>query len=293
MSIERRAVEAGDELQDRLTRDWNGEAGLRWLRHQELLDRLLAPFLEAGLAVAAARAGETVLDVGCGCGASTLALADRVGAGGSVLGVDISSPMLDRARLRATEAGSIARFANEDAAQARFPVRFDLLFSRFGVMFFVDPEAAFGHLHAAMAPGGRLVFVCWRRPSENDWIRLPIETAAPFLPPIEPIPPDAPGPFALADADRLCAVLTAAGWRSLRLSRLDHRVALGDRDGGDPVESALADVMRAGPLEGRLHDVEEPQRQRALDAVRSMLLRTEDASGLGLNSSIWIVEASA
>lgn len=285
--------------------DWNGDNGARWVQHQEGVDRLLARFLEAGLQAAAPRPGEHVLDVGCGCGASTLALADAIAPDGAALGVDISAPMLRRAQDRATEragatgsTGSTVDFACADAAGHAFPAAsFDLLFSRFGVMFFGDPLAAFTHLRGAMKPGGRAAFVCWRSPAENDWLRLPGEVAAPFLPPLPPMDPDAPGPFAFARPDRLAAILTGAGWQAPVLERFDHRIRLGldpaRGPAGDPVQAALDDLLRVGPLMRRLRDQPDEVRGRALGAVRAELLRQQDADGFGLNAAVWVVRAAA
>jgi ubiquinone/menaquinone biosynthesis C-methylase UbiE len=173
--------------------DWNGQSGERWVANQARLDAMVAVF------------GQRVLDVGCGAGASSLALAARVGAGGQVLGVDISEPLISRARARAPQDTQVP-FRVADASSAELPEgAFDILFSRFGVMFFDDPTGAFAHMRRALQPGGRVAFVCWRGAAENDWVRLPMGAIKGIVPPTAPPDPEAPGPFSFGDR---------GGWRA-------------------------------------------------------------------------------
>jgi ubiquinone/menaquinone biosynthesis C-methylase UbiE len=152
--------------------DWKGQSGERWVAHQARLDARVAVFGQAAIEAAAPATGERVLDVGCGAGASSLALAARVGAGGHVLGLDISEPLIGRARALAPQDTPV-QFRVADAGSAELPEgAFDILFSRFGVMFFNDPTGAFTHRRRALKPGGRVAFVCWRGMAENDWVRL-------------------------------------------------------------------------------------------------------------------------
>ena len=182
--------------------DWNGQSGDRWVAHQARHDARLAVFGQAAIEAAAPVAGERVLDVGCGAGASTLALAVRVGAGGQVLGVDISEPLIARARALAPQ-DTPALFRAADASSAELPEgAFDILFSRFGVMFFADPTAAFAHMRRALKPGGRVAFVCWRGVAENDWVRLPMGAIKGIVPPMAAPDPEAPGPFSFGDRGR-------------------------------------------------------------------------------------------
>ena len=153
--------------------DWNGAVGQRWAAEQETLDVLIRPFGEAVLAAARPAPGEKVLDIGCGCGETSLALGRAVGPTGQVLGVDVSAPMLDVARRRAAASANVT-FAQADASQVRLPEGFSLLFSRFGVMFFDQPGAALAHLHNALRPDGRFVSVCWRGPRDNTWAMVPL-----------------------------------------------------------------------------------------------------------------------
>ena len=191
---------------------WNEQAGPTWVRNQERLDAQIQPWGELALNALAAAPGEAVLDVGCGCGATSLALAAQVGPEGRVVGLDLSGPMLARARERAAAEGRAnVSFLQADAQTHAFAPEFDALFSRFGVMFFDDPPAAFANLAGALRPGGRLSFACWQGREQNGWVSIPMAAliGEVELPP--PPAPDAPGPFALGDPDRLRALLEGAG----------------------------------------------------------------------------------
>ncbi|MFM0008678.1 class I SAM-dependent methyltransferase, partial [Paraburkholderia dipogonis] len=163
--------------------DWNGQSGERWVAYQARLDAMMAVFGQAAIEAAAPATGERVLDIGCGAGASSLDLAARVGAGGHVLGVDISEPLIGRARALAPQDTPVL-FQVADASSTELPEgAFDILFSRFGVMFFDDPTAAFAHMRRALKPGARVAFVCWRGMAENDWVRLPMGAIKGIVPP--------------------------------------------------------------------------------------------------------------
>src|SRR6201992_3056409 len=170
---------------------WNGPTGEKWAKYQSVMDRTLADSAEAVLALANAQPGERVLDIGGGTGATSLLLAEAVGPGGAVTGVDVSQPMLGLARERA-QAKNI-RFIEADAATHAFQPEFDLIFSRFGVMFFVDPVAAFANIRKGADGEARLAFICWRAVNENEWASLPYSIAKPFLPEQPAVDPNAPG----------------------------------------------------------------------------------------------------
>src|SRR5271165_255900 len=187
---------------------WNSTAGRHWVERQESQDTLLAPILAAALERARLRPGEHVVDIGCGTGASSIALAQQVGPSGQVLGVDVSAPMLARAAERLPPAAPI-KFARADATTYNFePAVFDLLFSRFGVMFFAEPARAFANLRAALKPGGRLTFACWRKFDENGWLQVPLRAAQAHVPPLPRPGPEDPGPFSFADEARVQGILT-------------------------------------------------------------------------------------
>ncbi len=191
---------------------WNESAGPTWVAMHDALDHELNDLGLAAMAALAPRENERLVDIGCGCGATTLELARRVGKGGAVLGVDLSAPMLAVARERAAAAGlDQASFLQADAqVYALEPV--DGAFSRFGVMFFADPVAAFANIRKGLRPGGRVAFVCWRQLAENPWMTVPMAAVLPLLPAPPAAPtPDAPGPFAFADRDRLFGILPRRG----------------------------------------------------------------------------------
>lgn len=268
---------------------WNAGAGETWAQLQERMDSQLAPLGRRVMAELDLAAGQKVLDIGCGAGQTTLQLAEAVGPVGQVLGVDISHPMLEVARRRAqTEGVSNASFLEADAQAHGFaPGAFDVVFSRFGVMFFSDPIAAFANIHSAMRPGGRLAFVCWRTPAESPVMTLPMAAAAPFLPPQPPsADPTAPGPFAFADPERVRRILSDAGFSEVAATPHDEKI------GGGNLDQTLEVSLRVGPLGGLLREHPD-KRDRVIAAVREALAAHEGPDGVKLNSATWIVTARA
>jgi SAM-dependent methyltransferase len=228
-----------------------------------------------------------LLDVGCGCGRTSLVLAERVAPGGEVTGLDISRPMLEVARERAADAHlPNVHFLEADAQTlALAPAAFDGVFSRFGVMFFADPTAAFRNLLIALKPGGRLAFVCWRSLAENPWMTEPMAAAAERLPPgPPPLPPDAPGPFAFADSERVRRILTEAGFADVALTPVDAQI------GGNSLEDSLTLALRVGPLGARLREAPE-FRPKVADAVRDVLARHLRDGKVWMEGAVWIVTA--
>ena len=196
---------------------WNAAAGETWAQFQEPLDRQIEPLGLAGIDVLQPVPGERIIDIGCGCGQTSLALAARVAPSGSVVGIDLSRPMLEVARQRPRPAANLrVDFRQLDAQNGDIGRGvFDAAFSRFGVMFFSDPVAAFRNIRASLKRGGRLVFVCWRPLAENPWMLAPLQAALPFIPPVAPPDPTAPGPFAFADASRVRSILSDAGFAAV------------------------------------------------------------------------------
>ncbi|MBI1260932.1 MAG: methyltransferase domain-containing protein [Rhizobiales bacterium] len=274
--------------------EWNGRVGERWVLHQDRLDRMLAPMSAAVLSAAALKSGEQVLDIGCGCGATTLEAARILGPNGHVTGVDISDPMVKRARERATAAKIDATFNVADAATYHFKAaQFDAMISRFGVMFFDNPPAAFANIRASLKATGRMAFVCWRSMPENDWLGAPLKAAMPFLPPMEKTEPGAPGPFAFADRDRLNGILSEAGFRSIRIEAHDEGLTMGTSANGDAVDDALVQAMEIGPLSRMLAKQPDDIRQTARTAVREALLDYVTPQGVVMSGAVWIVTAKA
>jgi SAM-dependent methyltransferase len=265
---------------------WNASAGETWAAFQTQLDRQLEPLGAEAMRVLAAAPGERILDIGCGCGHTAFALAEHVGASGSVLGIDISEPMLAVAAQRPPAAGGAApRFKLADAQAEDFAEpAFDAVFSRFGVMFFSDPVAAFANIRSALRPGGRLAFVCWRPLAENPWMHAPMDAARPVLPPLPPSDPTAPGPFAFADAERVRAILSESGFSSVRITPFDARIGSGDLD------ETMALMARVGPLGAALR--ENPDRADAvMNLVRSAMATYVTPKGVLMPAAVWIVSA--
>ena len=266
---------------------WNATAGETWVALNARLDRMIEPLGQAAMASLAPAPGERVIDIGCGCGQTTRELAARVGETGRVLGVDVSAPMLAVARDRAGRAGlTQASFLQADAQTHAFePGGADAVFSRFGVMFFADPVAAFANIRAALAPRGRLAFLCWRAVSENPMMALPFAAALPHLPEAPSAPdPLAPGPFAFADGVRLCGILENAGFHDIVIAPHDQPISSGDLD--ESVDTAL----RVGPLGAILR--ERPDLAGAVvEAVRAALAPFVTDAGVRLDSATWIVTA--
>jgi SAM-dependent methyltransferase len=267
-------------------RYWNEIAGPRWVTQEEFLDSQISELGVATMDRAAVRPGEAVLDVGCGCGQTSLQLAERVGAQGSVLGIDVSEPMLERARLRSRAAN--LRFQLADAQTAGFPERFDLAFSRFGVMFFSDPPAAFRNLRRSLADEGRLAFVCWQGLDRNPWMREPLVAVAAHVPLPPPPAPGAPGPFAFADSARVKGILDAAGFSDVAFEPLERTLRIGG-DGG--LDAAVQFLLQLGPAGAALREAGEDASLRAAKAVREALAPHVTEQGVRMDSAAWIVTA--
>ena len=264
---------------------WNKQAGPKWVAEGAQMDTLLAPLGLAAIERAAPRAGERVIDVGCGLGQTSLQLAARVGPTGSVLGVDISTPMLERARERArAERVTQVRFENADAQTYSFPpASFDLVFSRFGVMFFADPVAAFANLARALRPGGRVTFVCWQAFAQNPWMRDPLGALAKHVPMPPPAAPDAPGPFAFADAARVRGILERAGFADVAFEAKTVELPL-----GRTVDEALRVATEIGPAAALLREAPEAARAAACAAIRELLVSRATPSGVAMPYAVWI-----
>lgn len=266
---------------------WSGKVGDEWAAHTSQIDAMLAAVSEAALSRAAFQPGERVLDIGCGAGATSIAIAHRVAPGGSVVGIDLSPQLIALARKRAADLP--AEFLEADAGVIAFDAKFDAAFSRFGVMFFDDPVAAFVNLRAHMRDDGRLVFICWRTIAENIWSTTPIDAIRPLLSaPLPPPDPDAPGPFAFADNVKIERILARSDWRDVRIAPWDGDIPLG---GGD-LPTAAGFLMRIGPCARAIADL-------ALDPARVKQLLMEHLAPfagrgqIALPAACWIVSARA
>nr|WP_070958968.1 class I SAM-dependent methyltransferase [Hyphomonas sp. Mor2] len=268
---------------------WNGDAGRKWVDQSNFLDSMLAPFADQVLHGAAIQTGERALDIGCGAGILTLEATTRAGGGAGSLGVDVSAPLLELARQRASERGSLATFEQADASAYTVTEKLDLMISRFGVMFFERPAEAFANIRAQIRPGGRLAFICWQALPLNDWAFAPFQAALPLLKQAPPSPdPTAPGPFAFADKDRVAGLLTEAGWKSVSIEAFEPEIALP----GNDVETSARFMLELGPL-SRLVAEQDLDPKSILEAVMARLDASSNAQGqVSMSSACWLVRAN-
>ena len=264
---------------------WNGRGGQTWLASYDRIQRSIGGFSNAALAAAKAQPGEKVLDIGCGTGSTTAELAKEVGPQGKVLGVDLSEVLVGAARLHKAdnlrfEVGDVTTFPFDEAA-------FDLVFSRFGVMFFGDPVAAFRNLRRALRPNGRLVFLCWRTVMENPWVHVPLRAAEPHLPPAERPGPEEPGPFAFGDRARVERILKEAGFGTPTFRTLDQQSPL-----GPSIAEAVENMGKMGPLARRFADASPEQIAKARAAIAEALKPHAGPDGVRLGGACWLVSAA-
>jgi SAM-dependent methyltransferase len=272
---------------------WNGEAGERWAQEDAMMARLLQPVCEALLDHADLRDRRRALDIGCGGGSQSLMLAQRLGPEASVLGVDISAPMLSVAAEKPALAGDDAaalEFLQADAAEHPFePGSFDLLFSRFGVMFFDDPVGAFRNLRSSLSENGRLVFCCWQALADNDWTRIPVQAVLPHVPPPEMPDPHAPGPFAFADPERLRGILEDAGFTDITIEPHAREMRFGE---APSLGASVRLLARIGPVGRLLMGQDEGTLEKAYTAMEEAMAPHYRDGALVLPGAIWFVTAS-
>jgi trans-aconitate methyltransferase len=261
---------------------WNNLAGPVWVAEKARLDRFSEHFLQKGLARLAPKAGQRAIDVGCGTGASTLALADAVGSEGRVIGVDICRVMLDAAR-SALSGHSHVELLEADAQSYRPPAPVDLVFSRFGVMFFDDPPAAFDNLRQAMAIGGQLGFLCWRSREDNEWATLPMAAAAEVID-LPTVDPEAPGPFRMQSGARVVELLMGAGFDDAEVEALDHSMQFS-------VAEACEFFSRVGPMAAFLREANDATQKELQAALRAAFEARANAEQVQLKAAAWWVSA--
>ena len=272
---------------------WNGETGRNWVTHDALMEAMLQPLGESVMDTLAPQPGEHVLDIGCGCGHTSLSLADRVGAKGSVEGVDISAPMLAVASQLAAERNAkhaSIQFLEADAQTHNFdPERYDVVFSRFGVMFFEDPVAAFANIRGALRTSGRLAFCCWQPRAVNPFMTVPAMAALELLPAPPEMPARTPGPFAFEEADYVTEVLTSAGFESVAVTPLQQQLTFGR---GLSLTDIVERLVQIGPIAQMVReaseDLQQPVRDKVIAAVAPFY--TED-TGMTLDGQFWQVTA--
>mgnify|MGYP001829219092 CR=1 FL=1 len=271
---------------------WNGTAGQQWAGRDDTMAALLAPFSEALMDHAAVEGARAALDIGCGGGSQTLALARRLGSEACVLGIDISAPLLTVAERRLQDDADTAqqvRFVQGDASAQDFDAApFDLLFSRFGVMFFDDPAAAFAHLRGATTPGGRLAFCCWQELAVNPFVRVPLQAALSVLPPPPSPPPRAPGPFAFAERDYVEGLLQEAGWADVAVAPAQVPMRWAQRD---DFGELVREMVNLGPIGRLLQEASEEDRERVYAASEELLAPFYGDGVLQMEGAVWMVTA--
>lgn len=266
---------------------WKGPGGNAWVELQTVLDGMFKPFEELLVGAVTATDAGRVLDVGCGTGGVTLAVARRLGPAGRCVGVDISDPVIAAARARAERDGTPASFVLGDAQDHGFePATFDAVVSRFGVMFFSDSVRAFANLRRAARDAALLRFVAWRGPAENPFMTTAERAAAPLLPGLPVRHPDEPGQFAFADPDRIHRILAESGWAGTDVQPLDVACAL-------PESELVHYLTRLGPVGLALDGVDEQTRARVVDTVRAAFDPFVQGTEVRFTAACWLVDAHA
>jgi SAM-dependent methyltransferase len=272
---------------DEQTKLWNGRAGCAWVEAQESLDQVLKPFADLLVAAVSAGSADRVLDVGCGTGSTTLAVARLLGSPGHCVGIDISEPMIAAARARAARENSPASFIRANAQIHAFePASFDRIISRFGVMFFEDSVRAFANLRRAAKDNAELRFIAWRSAAENPFMTTAERTAAPLLPNLPARRPDAPGQFAFADRRRVYAILEESGWAQIDIQPIDVACSL-------PEKELVGYVSRLGPVGRMLQEADDHTRRRVLETVRPAFDPYVHGAEVRFTAACWMVSAQA
>ncbi|MDE2560916.1 MAG: methyltransferase domain-containing protein [Sphingomonadales bacterium] len=266
--------------------DWEGSVGHAWATEWHRTDRSFAGLTRELLARVAVLAGREVLDIGCGAGEVSLALAD-MWSQAHVTGLDLSHELLDEARGRAGDRANLA-FVHADASAWHPAAAPDLLVSRHGVMFFDDPHAAFAHIAEFAAPSASLVFSCFRSPGENAWASEVANAVMPGSPQGSP-QGYAPGPFGFADRDFTAAMLAASGWRDVSIEPVDYDYVAGE--GAAAIEDALAFLRRIGPAARALRELPGEAREAAGARLRAVLADRLDEGVIAWPAAAWIVSA--
>ncbi|MDI1480141.1 class I SAM-dependent methyltransferase [Polyangium sp. y55x31] len=266
---------------------WNGLAGRAWVEAQELLDQMFEPFADLLVEAVSARSAGQVLDVGCGTGGTTLAVARVLGANGRCVGIDISDPMIAAARARAERENVPASFIRENAQIHAFePASFDMIISRFGVMFFDDPVRAFTNLRRAAKDDAELRFIAWRSAAENPFMTTAERAAAPLLPNLPARRPDAPGQFAFADRRRVHNILEESGWAEIDIQPIDVACAL-------PEKELIRYLTRLGPVGMILQQADDRTRTEVIKTVRAAFEPYVHGALVRYTAACWMVGARA
>ena len=267
---------------------WSDIKGDLWVTLQPRIDTMLATFGDKALDTLNPQSGERILEIGCGTGTTTLALGEQVGASGEILAADLSRPMLNKAIERANvSAEHSITFVEADAQVHNFPTAaFDAVYSRFGVMFFDNPVAAFRNIRKAVRPGGRMAYVCWADRKANPWIRIPAGAAKAFLDLPAPPPDDAPGQFSMENEHRVQQILHDAGWSDIGLERFTVNGSIGSN-----AADAASFITKMGPMSEPFALADSDTQNKTLQVIEEALTPYSNDSGVTLGFSTWIVSA--
>lgn len=265
---------------------WNGPAADAWLAMQDTLDQLFHPFETALVEAVGTQGAIRVLDIGCGTGATTIAIGRAIAGRGHVIGADLSAPMIELAMQRAAACGVDACFIDGDASRIVPDARFDMAVSRFGIMFFDDPAAAFARIRAMLLPDAPLTAFVWRSPAENPFMTCAERTAAPMLPPLPPQQLNAPGQFAFAEADRVRTILADAGWSRAVLTPFDVECTM-------PVSRLDAYLLHMGRVGIALKQLDDVPRTALLRQLRQAFTPFVDSDRVRFAAACWRIDARA
>jgi SAM-dependent methyltransferase len=266
---------------------WNGHSGHAWVEAQVTLDSMFQPLEALLLEAVRASTPRHVLDIGCGTGGTTLAIAQALGAAGQTIGLDISEPMIALARSRAERESSSARFVCADAQRYPLaPASVDMIVSRFGVMFFDDPVQAFANLRRTARDNAELRVIAWRSAADNPFMTVAEREAASLLPALPSRQPGAPGPFAFADRERVTALLAASGWSDITIHPIDVLCRFPERE-------LVNYFTRLGPVGQVLRDTDTALRQRVIEVVRPAFDPYVFGSEVRYTAACWTIGAHA
>jgi ubiquinone/menaquinone biosynthesis C-methylase UbiE len=266
---------------------WNGAGGQMWVQRIEDTHKLIEPLGSLIRTRAAAKPGEAILDVGCGGGQNSVELAQDVGPEGRVVGLDVSEVILDYARRQPDLPQNLEYVLGDAGSEDLETAAFDLLFSRFGVMFFEDPIAAFTHMHSALKPNGRVAFLCWQAPQLNPWLSVPMQAIYQFIPPPAAAEPRSPGPFAFAEEVWIREILDDAGYANVNVEGINHDISMGSLD------DAVAYMMRFGPAVEALNEADEETSRKVEAAIRQAFEPFVVDGHVKGPTATWIVTADA
>lgn len=269
------------------TQLWNGPAGQAWLGMESTLDALFEPFTTLLVDAVRWHRPRAVIDIGCGTGATTLAIARALAPNGTSTGADLSQMMIDRARQRAVgEAEGAVAFRSGDASYLDGAGPFDMATSRFGVMFFDDPVVAFARIRAAMTPGAPLAAIAWRAPEENPFMTCAEHAAAPLLPPLQPMRPNAPGQFGFADPDHVRTILDESGWHDVAISAIDIACTM-------PEAALIPYLSNLGRIGIALQQADAATRDHVLGVARAAFDPFVEGDTVRFIAACWMIEARA